>query len=728
MRLLCLGLLLASSAFAQTRPRWQVFLLVGQSNMEGKGRVEHLDELVLAGGSDYAHLQNADGTWTSRDDVYIDYLDRRGPLTVGFGTQLDQIGPELQIGHVLGDAIDEPVLLIKLAWGGRSLAVDFRPPSAGGEVGASYLEVIQRTRACLAELDQRFPSVAADGHDLRGLIWFQGWNDRVNQAHNDEYEQNLVHLIGDLREALGAPQLPIVVGESGQGGLTETHPRALSLVAHQKAACNRPEFQGNVRFVPTRQIWHEEPRFDGAYHWLGNAQNFFELGDALGLGMRSLIQPSTGHAQGVVLVMVDDQGWGDVGYNGHPLLKTPHLDAMASDGVRLDRFYAAAPVCSPTRGSLITGRHPARYGIDGANDGHLPHAELALSEVMREEGFATGFFGKWHLGTLTRDVVESNRGGREKHAPHYSPPWEHGFDVSFSTEAKVPTWDPMLKPGTEELYGTYYWTDAKEQVPVEHLRGDDSRIVMDRALDWISAKAKANEPFFSVIWLHAPHKPVVAGPEYLERYAHVEDKELREYLGCLAAVDDQIGRLRKGLRDLGVAKDTLLSYCSDNGPENRQTPGSAGPFRGRKRDLLEGGVRVPGLIEWPSGLEGGRVFEGPVSTMDLFPTVLEAIGRTDAPDNLDGVSLLPRLAGDPGVWSSAFTSGKLRAYHRNSWKIHSTDGGQTFALYNLELDPGEGVDQSELVPEIKAVLVAALHAWEADVAEDRRDAPEASRQ
>lgn len=431
--------------------------------------------------------------------------------------------------------------------------------------------------------------------------------------------------------------------------------------------------------------------------------------------------------RGVVLVMTDDQGWGDVAYNGHPTLKTPHLDAMAREGVRLDRFYAAAPVCSPTRGSLITGRHPARYGIDGANDGHLPHSELALSEVMKEAGFATGFFGKWHLGILTRDVVESNRGGRERHFPHYSLPEEHGFDVWFATEAKTPTWDPMLKPGTKELFGTFYWTGPGEQVPVESLRGDDSRIIMDRALEWIADRVEAEEPFFSIIWLHAPHKPVVAGPEYRARYAHIENRELREYLGCLSAIDDQMGRLRKTLRDLGVADDTLVTFCSDNGPENRVKPGSAGPFRGRKRDLLEGGVRVPGLVEWPNGIRGQRVFTGPVSTTDLFPTVLEAIGHQDVPTNLDGVSLLPRLEGDDTVWRCGFTSGKRRAYHRGPWKIHSTNAGKSYALYDLKSDPGETRDLSEDEPEVLNELVTEYEAWLADVAEDRKDAPQASR-
>ncbi|MCA9321361.1 MAG: sulfatase-like hydrolase/transferase, partial [Planctomycetes bacterium] len=134
--------------------------------------------------------------------------------------------------------------------------------------------------------------------------------------------------------------------------------------------------------------------------------------------------------------MADDQGFGDVGFRGHPLLRTPCLDELAKVAIRFDRFYAAAPVCSPTRGSCLTGRHPFRYGIVHANQGHLPAEEVTLAEVLHEHGYRTGHFGKWHLGTMTRTTRDSNRGG-EEHAEHYSPPWEHGFDHCFSTEAKV---------------------------------------------------------------------------------------------------------------------------------------------------------------------------------------------------------------------------------------------------------------------------------------------------
>ena len=181
----------------------------------------------------------------------------------------------------------------------------------------------------------------------------------------------------------------------------------------------------------------------------------------------------------VILVMTDDQGWGDTGYNGHPTLKTPHLDRMAGQGLRFDRFYSGAPVCSPTRGSCLTGRHPYRYGITFANAGHLKKEEITLAEALKVLGYTTGHFGKWHLGTLTTQVRESNRGGPGSERI-YSPPWENGFDTCFSTEAKVPTWDPMKAPGAGRPYGTHYWTGPGKR-ETENLDGDDSRVIMDRA-------------------------------------------------------------------------------------------------------------------------------------------------------------------------------------------------------------------------------------------------------
>ena len=148
----------------------------------------------------------------------------------------------------------------------------------------------------------------------------------------------------------------------------------------------------------------------------------------------------------IILCMADDQGWGDVGYGGHPVLQTPNLDAMARAGLVFNRFYAASPQCSPTRASVLTGRHPYRYGIPAANHGRLPPEEVTLAELLRKCGYTTGHFGKWHLGTLSTTDPSKNRGTGEALTEFFSPPWTNGFDCCFSTESKVPTWDPMIGP------------------------------------------------------------------------------------------------------------------------------------------------------------------------------------------------------------------------------------------------------------------------------------------
>ena len=288
----------------------------------------------------------------------------------------------------------------------------------------------------------------------------------------------------------------------------------------------------------------------------------------------------------IVLVMCDDLGWGDVGFNGNKIIRTPHLDAMAKNSLRFERFYAAAPVCSPTRGSCITGRHPYRYGVYFANTGHMKTEELTLAELLKEHGYATGHFGKWHLGTLTKTETEANRGG-PRGIKNFSPPQVNGFDVCFSTESKVPTWDPMLRPKTSKSktwwdpakdnvpYGTAYWNEKGARV-TENLRGDDSRVIMDRAIPFIRAAAKKEQPFFTIVWFHAPHLPVVAGPEYTKLYAKHE-KFAQHYYGCITALDEQVGRLRKELRTLGIADNTLVTFCSDNGPEgNARHPAALG--------------------------------------------------------------------------------------------------------------------------------------------------------
>ncbi|HBL44504.1 MAG TPA: N-acetylgalactosamine 6-sulfate sulfatase [Planctomycetaceae bacterium] len=431
----------------------------------------------------------------------------------------------------------------------------------------------------------------------------------------------------------------------------------------------------------------------------------------------------------VILIMCDDLGWGDTGFNGNTIIQTPHLDAMAQNGMNLKRFYAAAPVCSPTRGSCITGRNPFRYGVVTANAGHMKPEEQTLAESLKAAGYRTGHFGKWHLGTLTKTVRDSNRGGPEN-TSHFSPPWQNGFEVCFSTEAKVPTWDPMLKPtgkvssqgwaalnenDQSAAYGTHYWNQEGEIVK-ENLRGDDSRIIMDRAVPFISDSVKQSKPFFCVIWFHTPHLPVVAGPRYRAMYDKY-DLHHANYYGCITAMDEQVGRLRSKLKQLNVTENTLIWFCSDNGPEgNARAPGSAGPFRGRKRDLLEGGIRVPALVEWPGKVQPGSVTDFPMVTSDYLPTVLAATGHPLPADRpLDGMNLLPVIEGKLKERSQpiGFQFKKQAVWMTQQFKLLKTQrkNKSQYQLFDIIADPGETTDVAADHPELVKTFQTELERW-----------------
>lgn len=406
--------------------------------------------------------------------------------------------------------------------------------------------------------------------------------------------------------------------------------------------------------------------------------------------------------------MADDLGWGDLGCFGHPDVKTPHLDALANEGLRFTRFHAAAPVCSPTRASCLTGRHPYRAGIRGANSGHLGADEVTLQGLLGQAGYRTGHFGKWHLGTLTKTLKESNRGG-PRGVAHFAPPWQRGFDVCFSTEAKVPTFDPMKSPKGDKPYGTHYWNQQGELV-TDNLDGDDSRIIMDRVLPFVRGSVAKADPFFAVVWFHAPHLPVVASEADRKPYAQF-DELTQHYYGCITALDREVGRLRTTLDDLGVRDNTILWFCSDNGPEGKKgkAPGSAGSLRGRKRSLFEGGTRVPGILSWPKKLPTAQVVETLACTSDFLPTIAHWLDlKIPAELVLDGVNLAS-LIGQEATGTQplrkhpiGFESARLATWTTDRFKLVAHLGKTPKALptairlqlFDLLADPTEASDIS----------------------------------
>jgi len=305
---------LAAQAQQAGKSPVKVFILAGQSNMQGKGTINGgvgtLEDLLKNDSEGaYAYLGDTNGTWTVLDDVWITYErsasdTRYGGLEPGYGTNNNQIGPELGFGHVIGDALDNQVLLIKTCWGGKSLAVDFRPPSSGeiggflsGVPGFYYEEMLRLVRKALDNLGVYFPDYMGQGYELAGIFWHQGWNDRVNQGFNDEYEVNMANFIRDVRKDLGLPSLPFVIATTGMSGWEDTHPRALSLMAAQLAMADvtmYPEFEGNVAVVDTRDFWRPvaESPSGQEYHWNSNAATYLDIGLASGEAMKELIRPN----------------------------------------------------------------------------------------------------------------------------------------------------------------------------------------------------------------------------------------------------------------------------------------------------------------------------------------------------------------------------------------------------------------------------------------------------
>lgn len=312
----------------------------------------------------------------------------------------------------------------------------------------------------------------------------------------------------------------------------------------------------------------------------------------------------------IVLVMADDQGWGDMAYNGHAVLKTPNFDAMAAEAFRFDRFYAAAPVCSPTRASVMTGRTPNRMGC--FKWGHtLRPQEFTIAEALKTAGYTTGHFGKWHLGSVQTGSPVN--------------PGASGFDEWLSAPNYYDN-DPIL---------------SREGTAVQ-MEGESSMIAADVAIEFMRNHADGPEPFLAVVWFGSPHNPHKAIERDLEPYTD-QDKAFAHFYGEITGMDRAFGKLRKEIAELGIRDNTLLWYCSDNGglPKLGSTGG-----RGHKGQIYEGGLRVPALLEWPARVSGHHTTGIPCVTSDIYPTLLEVAGVTMAGQPpLDGISLVPLLDG-----------------------------------------------------------------------------------
>lgn len=404
----------------------------------------------------------------------------------------------------------------------------------------------------------------------------------------------------------------------------------------------------------------------------------------------------------VILVMADDQGWGQTGYYHHPDLKTPNLDAMAANGLRFDRFYAGAPVCSPTRASVLTGRGNDRTGV--YSHGYPLHLqEKTLPQAMQKAGYSTAHFGKWHLNGLRGPGVPILAG--DTHSPGH-----FGYDDWLAVSNFFDR-DPLMSRKGE----------------FEEFKGDSSEIVVDEALKHI--RKQGGKPFFVSIWYGTPHSPFVADDADRAPFSKLKQDAQNQY-GELVAMDRSIGALRKGLRDMKLAENTLVWFCSDNGGLPNFGPETVGGLRGFKGSVYEGGLRVPGIIEWPGAIKP-RITEYPAGVVDIFPTIAAVVGL---PNNsmvrpIDGVSLKPLFEKDIARREKPipFRYGDKGALVDNHYKLVAEDRKKgRFVLYDLVADPKETRDLTAAKPELAARLRNQFEAWSAsvDASDSGKDFPE----
>lgn len=391
----------------------------------------------------------------------------------------------------------------------------------------------------------------------------------------------------------------------------------------------------------------------------------------------------------IIFVMADDMGWGQTGYRNHPVLKTPSLDAMAANGLRFERYYAGCPVCSPTRASVLTGRSPDRAGV--LTHGYaLRLQERTIAQALKGAGYVTGHFGKWHLNGFKGPGAPILKGD-----PHS--PGVFGFDewVSVTNFYDV---DPLMSRSGE----------------IEQFHGDSSEIAVAEAVKFLTKHRGAGKPMFAVVWFGTPHSPFKSLDADKAAFSTLNEASANHY-GELVAMDRAVGTLRAKLRELELADNTLLVFCSDNGGLPNINPDTVGGLRGNKGSVYEGGLRVPGIIEWSAVIQP-RVTSFPACTMDLFPTVADLLGLANDVfvKPLDGISLKPLMTADIGERSRPipFRFGQKIALIGNRYKLLS-DNRRTgaYQLYDLIADPKESHDISGEQPEVFASMKRDLLAW-----------------
>ncbi|WP_419193401.1 arylsulfatase [Kolteria novifilia] len=450
----------------------------------------------------------------------------------------------------------------------------------------------------------------------------------------------------------------------------------------------------------------------------------------------SLAAAESETAPNVILIMTDDQGIGDFGVMNNPVIETPNIDALARDSVSFDNFYVS-PVCSPTRACLMTGRYNYRTRCIDTYLGRsmMDPEEVTVAEALSKAGYATGIFGKWHLGDCY--PMRPNDQGFQESLIH------RGGGLAQPSEPRENDrryTDPILFHNGEEVKTKGYCTD----------------VYFDAAMKFMKREHDQHRPFFAYLATNAPHGPFHDVPEDLrEHYAkkdmnqiaiakrkgkgsQAEADKLARIAAMITNVDQNVGRLMKELENLGIADNTIVIYMVDNGPNSRRY---VGDLRGNKGGVNEGGIRSPLWVHWPARLEGGTAREQLAAHIDIMPTILEACGVTPSSDHrMDGRSLLPVLLDKDADWPErtiviqSHRGDEPKRYHHfmirdDRWKLvhpsgfgrESFAGDPKFELYDLADDPGEKRNLHKQKPQVVARLKEAYDKWFDDVSSTRPD-------
>lgn len=402
----------------------------------------------------------------------------------------------------------------------------------------------------------------------------------------------------------------------------------------------------------------------------------------------------------IVLLLADDLGYGELGCQGNAEIPTPHIDSIARQGVRFTNGYVTAPYCSPSRAAILTGRYQTRFGCEMNPIGRqnlqpdvgLPETEKTMAAYLREAGYRTGLFGKWHLGG-TEKYHPQTRGFDEfygfLHEGHLYQPRSNARIVSRLRRNEPPYDDdnPVMR-GREAIEEPEYFTRALAR---------EACGFIDRS---------AGKPFFLYLPFNAVHSPMQAEPRDLDRFAHIADPHRRIFAAMLSVLDEAVGKVLGKLREKGLERDTMVVFLSDNGGPTAELTSSNKPLRAGKGQLYEGGVRVPFLLRYPAAVRGGKVEEGVVSSLDLMPTFLKMAGAGKSLANpLDGSYLLGPKKERTLYWRYG-TSGALRM---GDWKVvRQNRGRETSAeweLFDLKKDPIESRNLAKEQPGRAELLV-----------------------